>query len=74
MREILWLKKFKDLWKLVVPNDGVDRMFNISIGEDNILCIKDAHILIVSEMSKHVDIKYQFLVDHVERGNVGLQF
>lgn len=74
VREVICLKKCKDIMKLVLPNDDVDRMFNISSSEENIACIKDVHSPKVSEMSKNVDLKYQFLVDYVGKGNMGLHY
>lgn len=44
------------------------------IGEDNQACVADAEKSVLSDMSKHVDLKYQVLVDNVENGNVRLRF
>lgn len=49
-------------------------MFEILIGEDNIACIKDSETPTVSDISKEIDVKYQFLDDYVTKGEVGLHF
>lgn len=49
-------------------------MFKLSIGEDKMACIKDGQRSTVSELSKHIDVKFQFLVDHFTNGEDGLHF
>lgn len=74
IREALWLQKFEEFFDRILIKGEAHDIFNITLGEDNMGCIRDAQTPVISDLSKHVDIKYQFLVDHVRRGNVKLQF
>lgn len=73
VREVLWLCKFAGLLKIVLPGEIVDKLFKILIGEDNMACIQNTHISTNSDLCKHVDVKYQLLIDHMKR-NVSLPF
>lgn len=74
LRETLCIEKFKELFTEVRPNAGLDRMLNIFIGEDNLVCNKDVYDPSVSELSKHIGMKYEMLVDHVGKRDVQLDY
>lgn len=52
----------------------VDEICNVSIEEDKMSYVKDARNSIVSDIPNHVDIKEQLLVDHVQKGEIVLQY
>lgn len=58
----------------VLDEEIVASLFDICIGEDNQACNADAQNPVLSDMSKYVDLKYQFLVDNVQEENVRLRF
>lgn len=58
----------------MVETEYMDRLFDLSIGENNTLCNKDAQILVVVDLDKHVDVKGQFLVEHTAWRNVKVRF
>lgn len=60
IRETLWLKNFGTIFKNTFNEHDLVCMFNIKIGESNMGCLRHEHNPVVSELSKHVDIKYQF--------------
>lgn len=37
-------------------------------------CIRDAKNPIVSDLSKHVDLKHKFLVDHMRKGDINIHY
>lgn len=74
IRELLWFKKFEDFLDKVIPKRKVDEIFDVSIAEDNQGCISEAKNPGSSEFSKHVDVKFQFLVDNIQKGLVGIHY
>lgn len=63
-REDLWIQKpMADTWK----QDTL-----ICVGEDNqgAICLTKDEM--EDERSKHIDVKYYFIRDHIERGSVKL--
>lgn len=46
------------------------KMLDNSLGEDNPPCIREAMTHTVSYPSRHIYIKYQFIVDNVNEGKV----
>lgn len=71
VREVLWVKKFPKSFNGILGKVTALNLFAISIGEDNPFCISDAFNSTLSELSKHVDLKCQFLVDHIKKKDVG---
>lgn len=49
-------------------------MFKISIEENNMGCVKDSTTPILSDFSKHVDLKYKFLIDHITKEEVDIHY
>jgi hypothetical protein len=45
-----------------------------TIWEDNQSCIAYSQNALVSEKTKHIDLKYHFVKDHVQLGNVKLRY
>jgi kynurenine formamidase len=45
-----------------------------TIWEDNQSCIAYSQKALVSEKTKHIDMKYHFVKDHVHLGNVKLRY
>jgi hypothetical protein len=41
---------------------------------DNKSCIAYSHNVPVSEMTKHIDLKYHFVKDHVQLGTIKLRY
>lgn len=72
--EVHSFHKKKAFLKQAIEIEFWDRLFDISTGEDNIFYIKGAQSLFVLELSRHKDVKYQFLVDHVEKRDVMVHF
>lgn len=51
LKEVLWMKKFSSAFKKVPPEPDVDKILNISIGDDNLVCINDDQDPTISELS-----------------------
>lgn len=49
-------------------------LFNIYVGDDNKACIYDTENYALSKFSRHVDLTYQFIVDHVRKEDVSLGY
>jgi hypothetical protein len=56
--------------------DTFDEPINATttIWEDNQSAIAFSHNAVVSEKTKHIDLKWHFLKDHVEHGTVRLRY
>lgn len=63
--ETLWPMKFGKFLKLALLDKDFHNSFSLCIVEDNYACISDARSGSLTELSKHVDVKCQFMVDHV---------
>jgi len=74
IQDVIWFKKFETTLGMVMDEKVVRELFNISIGEDNQSCISDAKSPVLSSYSKHVDIKYRYLVQNIENGNIGIHY
>lgn len=68
--EVLYLNNSKYLFNKVFDDSTVERLFKLRISEDNMGWNLDSHTLLVSERSKHEEIKYRFLVDNFLRSTV----
>lgn len=68
------LKKFEKSLKGAIYADDLRSLFSICIGEDNQGCIADAQQGYVADLSKHVDVKYQFIVNHVKQGHIDIKY
>lgn len=64
IKETLWFKKFGTLFEIAIENNDLRNLFSISVREINMDCIRDAQNPVVSELSKRVDMKYQFTIDN----------
>lgn len=75
---IPWYKggvvKFQTSLKIILPNDDLRCIFSICSAEDNQGCIADARNRSLSDLSKHVDVKYQFVGDHIRNGNINIHY
>lgn len=60
IREAFWIRKFAQNLKKELPVNSFDMIFNVLIGEDNMAGNMDGRNPIFFDMSRHVDIKYQF--------------
>lgn len=49
-------------------------MFNIMISIEYYACVADVTSSVISDLSKHIDLKYQFMVDNMQRWNVKLRY
>lgn len=74
IRELLWFKKFGNMLERIISKKKVDQLFNVSIAEDNQACIREAKNPGSSELSKHIDVKFQFLVDNIQKGIVDIHY
>jgi hypothetical protein len=45
-----------------------------TIWEDNQSAIAYSHIALVNEKTKHIDLKWHFLKDHMEHGSIKLRY
>lgn len=73
-QEVVRLEKFKPFLSKVLSKYLVNFLFDISVGEDNQACISDATNAAVSDHSKYAAIRYFFLVDNIENGNVQIHY
>lgn len=62
---MLCLYKFKEDFKTFMDSTVVGSLFDVVIGEDNHACLADVRNKELVELSKHVDLKYQLVIDHV---------
>jgi transposase InsO family protein len=67
VKELLWLKQF--LAELGIPIDGP-----IVVGIDNQAAIALAQNPVSHQRTKHIDIRYFFLREHIEAGTIKLQY
>lgn len=74
MKEALRIKIFRGILDNLLFSKGLNEMFRISIGEDYMGCPSDVRIRKVSDLSKHVDLKYRFLIDPITKGEVDTQY
>lgn len=73
-RSTFWFRKFEMVWKSALSVQDVTKLLNVSIDEDKRSCISNAYNYISSDLSKHVNVKYQLLADQVTNGNVSLNY
>lgn len=74
LKEVLWVKKFSNIIAKVLDKLTVESLFSIVIGEDNQACISNAKTVVITGYTKHIDLKFRFLVDHIEKRSVGLEY
>lgn len=74
VKELLCIKKYKPMLRKVLNNENVNKLFDVSTGEDSNACINDVQSPAVTELSKQVDVKYQFYVDYVRKGDIKIHF
>lgn len=70
IRDDLWKMKFLTTMKKVLDSTTAKHIFDI--GKDNQACNADSLDPLLSDLSKHIDLKCQFLVDHIGKGDVKL--
>lgn len=70
LRRHCGLRKLEKIFKISLDKKEIGDSFNISIGKNNMGCIRDALTRVVSELSKHVDVKYQFIINNVQNQNL----
>lgn len=73
-REEFWILKFDVVIRKALRPQNVKKPLDPSISERNRVCISPAYNPTCSDFSGHDDVKYQFLVDNVGRGNKRLHF
>lgn len=72
--DILWIRKFAGILEHALDKEVVHNLLDICIGEDNQAFIADARNPRVSDLSKHIDLKFQFPLDDVRKGNVKIRY
>ena len=68
VREALWLRK------LLPEIYGQDLGLPMKLHEDNMECISVAKDDVLKENNKHIDVKYQLIMEHVKKGNIVLKY
>lgn len=58
----------------MISQEEIDKLMKIVIAEDIQGCLKAAYNLVCTELSNHVDGKYQLVVDRVLKGDVEVQY
>lgn len=71
---ILYLQKFTAKFVSVLPKSTIQNLFYIFVAEDNQAFISGGMNLMLSELSTHIDLKYCFLFDNVQKRNVELSY
>lgn len=71
-KEDFWIKKFVTTLSIIMSKIAKELLFDILIGEDNEACISEAFNPAHSNFSKHIDLKYHLIVDHVCENEVNL--
>lgn len=74
MEEALWIQMFKGTLENLLSSEELNMMLRILTGEDNMGCISDAKTPRVSDLSKHVDIKYRFGIDQITKAVVDTHY
>lgn len=72
--EKLLVRKFDAMFLKIMKKEYTDRIIELTIDEGSVACIRDAHKPVVSDLSRHVNIKYHFLVNHVSKANIKLNY
>jgi hypothetical protein len=65
-REIIWIRTFMDYLGYSQANSTV-------LFQDNESCIKVASKPDINDRSKHIDIKYHFVRDHLQKGTISME-
>lgn len=65
------MKKLAKVCRNVLEKHMVRCKLNVIIGKDNVGCVQDMFIQIVRDVSKHVNVKHQFLFESVQKRSVG---
>lgn len=58
----------------VLSKENLDVMIRIPIGEDNMRCIRYTRSPLVSDLSKPVDLKYKFFMDHITKHEIDINY
>ena len=66
-QEALWLRSLITELGLPVPTP-------LKLKEDNQACIHLAHDPVHPKRTKHIDIRYHFIRDHVHKGHVSIEY
>lgn len=74
IRETLCIQKFETTTSEVLSHGDLQNLFSICIGKDNQACIFDAQNSTLTDLSKHVDLKFQFLLKKVKMESISLQY
>lgn len=70
LRDVLWLRYFRIQLQRILGKQFINDLLDIIFGKDNQVCIMDAQRPALSDLSKHIYLKYQLLVDHVRKGEL----
>lgn len=74
IRESLGLKNFEDALSKTLDRAVVKELMTLSNGEDNKRCISSAHYPICTHLSKYIDVKYQRILNTVQKGIIRLHY
>lgn len=56
----------------MLDEKAVSTLLDVSIGKDNQSCTANATYPVLSDYSKHVDLKYRYLEDDIGNGAIGI--
>lgn len=74
VKDVLSLYKFMKHFEQVMDSAVVTSIFNVIIAEDNHACLAHMPKDGFPELSKHVDLKYHLVIEHVRKGDVCVEF
>lgn len=74
VRKTLWLEKFEGLMKWFMKDKALKKWFNISAGQGSLVCQSAGHNPVISNLSKHMNLKWQFLINNVGKDKFHLRY
>lgn len=74
IKNVLCITKFGLMLRKVMDAFTVQELFEVSIAEDKQTCIDLARTTVLTEMSKRVDMGYQFSFNNISKGYVKLHY
>lgn len=63
----MWWREFETYFVRFIDLGVLEMIFDVSIGKKDEACLADVKKDGLSELSKHVDLKYQLLLEHVRK-------
>lgn len=74
VKNFLRIRKLQVMLPMVVDESTVREVLEVSISKDSQAFILNARNQVLSEMYKHFNLKYQYIIDNISKGHVKLHY